>query len=336
MIYWDMWPIQTPDGYPALIDGSAMWMALACPRLDDPHARHLASRIHWMSQVDGAWVDEGPVLAGVKGEYEREWSGCAIWESGILSLYFTGAGLASDPGGYEQALYYTTTTFDGDIAKVEWSMPELLLEPSPAFYAKADAHDGEPGKIKALRDPAYFRDPQSGGEFIAFTASLANSSSPFNGAFGLAKKEGEEWISLPPIIHADGVNNELERAHLVFHDERYYAFWSTQSHTFEPNLRHAPTGLYGMVSKSIAGPYVPLNGHGLVAANPACCPCETYSWFVTNDLLVSSFIDYPGTVYKTPPSEPKLAAATFMGRPAPLFQIELKAASSRLPGVMNA
>jgi levansucrase len=174
----------------------------------------------------------------------------------------------------------------------------------------ADAHDGAPGEIKAFRDPAYFRDPADGSEWLAFTASLAGSQSRFNGAFGLARKGASGWVLTPPCLHAEGVNNELERAHLVFHGKHYYAFWSTQSATFAPGLRHAPGGLYGMVADSMAGPWRPLNGSGLVLANPADRPLQTYSWFVDADLRACSFVDL-------------LPDGSFGGVPAPLMQLEL-------------
>jgi levansucrase len=175
----------------------------------------------------------------------------------------------------------------------------------------ADAHEGEAGKIKAFRDPAYFRDPADGAEYLAFTASLAGSDSAFNGAFGLARKRADgSWELLPPAIHAEGVNNELERAHLVFHDGSYYAFWSTQTATFADGLSHAPGGLYGMVADSMEGPWRPLNGTGLVLANPQGAPQQTYSWYVDADLTVCSFVDV-------------LPADSFGGVPAALLRLTL-------------
>ncbi len=68
------------------------------------------------------------------------------------------------------------------------------------------------------------------------------------------------------------VNNELERPHVIALDGLYYMFWSTQTHVFAPSARHAPTGLDGMVSSSLAGGWRPLNGSGLVFANPRAAP----------------------------------------------------------------
>lgn len=147
------------------------------------------------------------------------------------------------------------------------------------------------------------------------TASLAGARSAYNGAVGIARRGRTGWEPLPPLVHADGVNNELERAHAVFHADRYHVFWSTQRHTFAPELRHAPTGLYGMVADSLSGRYRPLNGGGLVLANPDDAPAQTYSWFVSSDLLVSSFMDAL--------PDAGAGAAAFGGVPAPLLRLAI-------------
>ena len=205
-----------------------------------------------------------------------------------------------------------------------------------AHYQPADAHEGEAGRIKAFRDPARFRDPADGAEYLIFTASLAGAASEYNGAVGIARKGADGWDLLPPLVHADGVNNELERAHAVFHQGRYYLFWATQQATFAPDLRHAPTGLYGMVADSLFGPYTPLNGSGLVLRNPAEEPFQTYSWFVSAELLVSSFVDFWGLGGAAVPEDPTAAARCFGGVPAPLLRIEAESATCRLATPVTA
>jgi levansucrase len=103
----------------------------------------------------------------------------------------------------------------------------------------------------------------------------------------------------------------------VFHGKHYYAFWSTQTATFAAGLGHAPGGLYGMVADTMAGPWRPLNGTGLVLANPADRPLQTYSWYVDAALTVCSFVDV-------------LPDGSFGGVPAPLMQLELDGAHAAL------
>lgn len=320
-LYWDMWPVQDVHGQRAVIAGRALWMALTAPDRGDPALRHFEAKIHLLQQrgagEGAAWVDLGPVLPDLAVPYEREWAGSALFDDGVLTLFFTAAGTAARTGGYQQELWAASARVDSEGLPEEWWPPAPLITGAAPYYMPADAHEGEAGKIKAFRDPAWFRDPADGTEYLAFTASLAGSDSAFNGAFGLARKDASGWALLPPCIHADHVNNELERAHLVFHADHYYAFWSTQSATFAPGIEDAPGGLYGMVAENMAGPWQPLNGSGLVLANPADRPLQTYSWFVDASLTVCSFVDM-------------LPDGTFGGVPAPLLQLELHGARARI------
>lgn len=314
-LYWDMWPVQDANGFPVTLAGREMWMALTAPDRGDPALRHFEAKIHWLERRDDKWHDCGPVLPeGQTVAYEREWAGCALLdEAGMLTLFFTAAGTASRAGGYQQELWEAHARLGPDGWPADWSAPRPIVTGYAPHYMPADAHEGEAGKIKAFRDPAYFRDPADGAEYIAFTASLAGSDSAFNGALGLARRTAAGWELIAPCIHAEGVNNELERAHLVFHAGRYYAFWSTQTVTFAEHLRHAPGGLYGMVADSLEGPWQPLNGSGLVLANPDDAPLQTYSWFVDASLQVCSFVDV-------------LPGGEFGGVPAPLMDLTLDGA----------
>jgi levansucrase len=312
--YWDMWPVQDANGARTNIAGREMWMALTAPDRGDPALRHFEAKIHWIERRDLQWLDLGPVLPDLEVSYEREWAGSALCDDGLLTLFFTAAGTAAKAGGYQQQLWQASARIGADGLPGEWRVPAPCFEGYGDNYMPADVHAGAPGKIKAFRDPAYFRDPVDGAEYLAFTASLAGSDSAFNGAFGLARRGASGWVLTPPCLHADRVNNELERAHLVFHAKHYYAFWSTQTATFTPELRHAPGGLYGMVADHLRGEWRPLNGTGLVLANPADRPLQTYSWFVDASLTVCSFVD----MYCD-----DSGAIRFGGVPAPLLQLAL-------------
>lgn len=312
-LYWDMWPLQDAGGHRTVIAGRELWMALTAPDRGDPALRHFEAKIHWLERRGEDWLDHGPVLPDMPVPYEREWAGSALYREGTVTLFFTAAGTAARSGGYQQELWAASAPVGEDGWPAAWSAPSPLVTGYGPHYMPADAHEGAPGTIKAFRDPAWFRDPADGAEYLAFTASLAGSASAFNGAFGLARKAaGGSWELVPPCLHAEGVNNELERAHLVFHGGRYYAFWSTQTATFADGLGHAPGGLYGMVADSMTGaPWRPLNGTGLVLANPADGPLQTYSWYVDADLAVCSFVDL-------------LPDGRFGGVPAPLLRLTLE------------
>lgn len=322
-IYWDMWPVQTPSGKIASIGDREFWMALSAPDRGDPALRHFEAKIRLIERRDGRWADLGDVLPDFNVDYEREWAGSALFDGDRVSLFFTAAGTSLKPGGYQQRLFESHASMGTDGLPSGWTTPRLSIAHTSPDYMLADAHEGEAGKIKAFRDPAYFRDPADGQEYLIFTASLAPSSSDFNGAVGIARRNGMTWELQPPLIHADGVNNELERAHVVHHQNRYYVFWVTQSGTFAPELRDAPNGLYGMVADSLFGDYRPLNGCGLVLANPKDEPLQTYSWFVSSELLVSSFVDFHGLKGRKLPEDAQSASAFFGGVPAPLLQLEI-------------
>lgn len=335
-IYWDMWPIQDHDGRIADCAGREMWMALTAPDRGDPSLRHFEAKIHLLERQGGAWLDLGAALPDFTVSYEREWAGSAISDGEGITLFFTAAGTSAKPMGYQQRLFEAHAQVGPDGVPIDWTIPVPSISRMRSEYQAADAHEGEAGKIKAFRDPAYFRDPADGQEYLVFTASYADAASEFNGAVGIARRNGDEWMLLPPLLHAAGVNNELERAHVVWHEGRYYLFWATQSGTFAPELRHAPNGLYGMVADTLFGDYRPLNGSGLVLANPADEPFQTYSWFVSRELLVSSFVDFWGLEGNPVPVTPAEAKAYFGGVPAPLLQLQIEGDSCGLRETITA
>ena len=320
-VYWDMWPVQGPDGLFATIGGRELWMALSAPERTNPSLRHFEAKIRFIERSDGQWLDRGDVLPDLPVPYEREWAGSAMFDGHRLHLYFTGAGDRDVAGGFQQRLFESHATIGADGMPTIWTNPAESVRATGEHYMPADRHEGEAGKIKAFRDPSHFRDPADGAEYLLFTASLAGSTSDFNGAVGIARRDAHGWRLLPPLIHADGVNNELERAHVVFRDGRYYLFWVTQRVTFAPDLRRAPTGLYGMVADTLFGEYRPLNGSGLVLSNPEDEPSQTYSWFVAADFQVSSFVDFWGLDGAAVPQVAEMAARHFGGVPAPLLQL---------------
>jgi levansucrase len=232
---------------------------------------------------------------------------------------------------FEQRLFSTQamlTSAGGKPTLTDWRGLREIVQCDPSLYMASDSGTGRIGTIKAFRDPAYFRDPRDDREFLFFAGSRANAGSDFNGVIGaiVAKPGGEPaWKLLPPIIDATAVNNELERPHVVPHDGLYYLFWSTQRHVFAPALS-APTGLYGMVAPSLEAGWRPLNGTGLIFANPQQAPRQAYSWFVLPDLSVISFIDDWGRGCDA------VGVRRFGGTFAPLLHLRLSGETAALRG----
>jgi levansucrase len=87
-----------------------------------------------------------------------------------------------------------------------------------------------------------------------------------------------------------------------------------------------------MVASSVAGPWEPLNGSGLVAANPEEAPFQAYSWWVDAELNVWGFVDYPACTPDTRRDDPAWRRARFGGTPAPVFRLALEADKAFIAG----
>lgn len=302
LAFWDAWPVQDRAGMPwPLAHGGTLWMALGAPRAPDPDERHAIARIHLIHRDAGGWRHIGAAMPDGFSPGSREWSGSAVADDdGTVTLYFTAAGRRGEPSvTFEQRLFAARCTLRdtaGGPSCTGWRDLVEIVERDPAFYMDT-AGGGAIGTIKAFRDPAYFHDPVSGIAYLLFAGSLAGSPSAFNGVVGAAQIDPAApsgWRLLPPIVSADLLNNELERPHIIYRDGLYYLFWSTQAHVFDPHGPIGPTGLYGMVSHELREGWRPLNGSGLVFANPPEAPAQAYSWLVLPDLSVTSFVDQWG------------------------------------------
>lgn len=326
---WDLWPLQLVDGSTAVVDGWTLWFVLSAPAGEDPEARHDIVRIRLMAERDGQWRDHGNALPDDLNPGSREWAGSSLYdpETSAVTLYWTPSGLrGEEPRTFTQRMFETTGTLTGDAAAFTiagWSAPREIAGGPIPHYVLVTASEGVPGMIKGFRDPAHFRDPADGADYLLFTGSLKDSASAWNGCIGLLRRDGDTWAVLPPLLSADGLNNEQERPHIVFHAGRYYLFWSTQRKVFAPDGPNGPNGLYGMVAERMEGPWLPLNDSGLVAGNPAEAPVQTYSWWVTGELTVHGFVDYPNSLKGNDFGDAAWRRAHFAGVPAPVFKLVL-------------
>lgn len=331
---WDHWPVQEDDGRTAEIGRGRLHMLLCAPILPDPEARHALARIRLMHHTAAGWRDLGYLFPDGFSPGSREWSGSAIVSAAHdrITVYFTAAGhRGEDVLSFDQRLFETSAALqlrDGVPLLGQWSKPCVSVAADGVLYARDMSGGGAIGTIKAFRDPAWFRDPADHAEYLVFAASLAGSASPWNGAAGLARRENAVWQLQPPLITADGLNNELERPHLVHHHGRIYCFWSTQAKVFAAGGPVGPTGLYGMMAETMAGPWIPLNGSGLVFANPPEAPIQAYSWQVLGDLAVIGFVDRPGLTGN--PVDAAQARQHFGGTPTPVLQLRLDGARAWL------
>lgn len=334
---WDMWPVEHADGQMARFGDSTLWLALAAPALPDPEDRHAIARIHLAERRNGTWIMHGPAFPDGFTPGSREWSGSAVLapETGRLTIYFTAAGQRAEPAvSFEQRLFEATATLHheaGAFRLDDWSALQESIVADGDWYLQTKGSTGAAGTIKAFRDPGFFRNPVDGREYLLFTGSAARSRSPWNGVIGMAQRTpAGGWALLPPVVSADGLNNELERPHIRYSAGQYYLFWSTQAKVFADSGAKGPTGLYGAVGPGPTGPFQLLNGTGLVAANPAAAPAQGYSWWVLADLSVNSFADLPGVADPAALTQTPERRAAFGGCPAPFFRIRVHGAKAWL------
>ena len=322
---WDMWQLTRPDGSPVIADEREYWFFLATAMLDDPEDRHDIARIRFTSLGTDGWRDHGWLLPDGWSPGSREWSGYSVLaEDGrTVTLYFTATGQRDGPHSFEQRLFETHAEFefDGDMPVFRnWSKPVQSVAADGHWYKIADQIVAPAHGIWGFRDPCFFRDPADGAEYLLFTGSAGWTDNRLDGVIGLATRTMDGWTLQPPLIEAVGVNSEMERPHVIVRDGLYYCFWSSHGRRHAADLG-APTGLYGMVAERFAGPWRPLNGTGLVAANPVDSPLQAYCWWVSSEGNVISFIDYPGAKGTEPPQARKERRAMFGGTVAPVFSL---------------
>ena len=338
---WDYWAFETPEGVAVSLEGWTPWVVMCAPRNVHPDLRHDVARLRLMLERSGIWSDCGFLLPDDLNPGSREWAGSTMFDArtGKVTLFYTVTGRSGDQlQTYEQRLFQVEGRLeqrDGNARVVDWTAPFENVVADDVHYVLVNQSEGRPGMIKGFRDPFHFRDPD-GSDYLLFTGSLKRSSSEYNGVIGLARAVDEDlknWKILPPLISADGVNNEMERPVVRHVHGLYYIFWSTQRKTFAPDGPSGPNGLYGMVSDALAGPYRPLNGTGLVAPNPATEPYQTYSWWVSDNLEVSGFVELWGLEGRDPSNDPDLVASQFGGVPAPRFRIALNGDRAHVIGL---
>lgn len=325
---WDAWPLTDPDGRIVRLAEAELWMMLSAPVAPDPLKRHDVARIRLIERHGENWHDCGNLLPDGLNPGLREWAGCAIYDAVTqrVTLYFTASGRKGEALTFEQRQFETSGTLawrDGHAVVEAWSDPVELYASDGDIYVDTRTTQGGPGMIKGFRDPFYVRDPADGAEYITFAGSDGRSTHVHNGNVGIAQRAGDHWQLLPPVLSADRLCNEMERPHILIKNGHYYMFWSTQRHVFAPDGPSGPNGLYGAVADNVLGPYRMLNGTGLVAANPAAEPFQTYSWLVLDTLEVVAFVDYWGMAGRTVATHPEVTRSQFGGTPAPRFRIKL-------------
>jgi hypothetical protein len=174
---WDPWPVQEPDGSPAVMSGSELWMALSAPATGHPEERHDLARIRLLTRSGGSWQDHGPVFADGTSPGSREWSGCAVRRpDGTISIFYTAAGWRGEARPtFHQRIIEARPRLTVDRADVRLDRRVAhheVLRCVGDTYLPANEDEGGPGQIRAFRDPGWFRDPADGREYLLVAACV--------------------------------------------------------------------------------------------------------------------------------------------------------------------
>ncbi|RPI20958.1 MAG: glycoside hydrolase family 68 protein, partial [Actinobacteria bacterium] len=232
---WDYWPVRTRAGEVADLAGRVGWVALSVADDIEPEDRHFIASLRFASSAAGeaGWVDHGELFPdGAIGA--RQWAGSTVYDpdSGRLDVYYTACGVEGETEvTFEQRITHAAGRLAGEGASLtagDWAAHRVILEGDGTAYAPTAGEKALPGRINAFRDPAFFRDPADGSEYLLFTATVPDSGSEFDGAVGIARSSAGGWELMPPLVTAVGVNKELERPHIVIGPSGgYYLFFTT-------------------------------------------------------------------------------------------------------------
>lgn len=299
---WDTWPLTDLSMRPVSVNGWHVIMGLIAPRSIHFDDRHAVARIGWFSSSDGCrWTYRGTVMSDDVTLGTRQWSGSAVLVEDRVHLFYTASGSGAEDAGhwlredYVQRIAHATGSIRADadgIVLAGFTDSILIAEGEGRFYqTHHEARDSE--ILYGFRDPFVFAD--KGEVFMTFTGNMPGPGC-FTGNVGLARSLDDSlrsWQLLPPLLHASGVNQQLERPHIVRRDGRYYLFFVTHQETYAPGVT-GPDGLYGFVADELRGEYRPINGSGAVAIGPLDVAPQRYADYVMPNGLVEGFIDQVG------------------------------------------
>lgn len=303
---WDTWPLRNRDGSITKIKGWQIVFSLTAPNDLVPGDRHNEATIRYFYSRDGkSWQEGGKAFDAPLGHHQ--WAGSAMYDQSEGQIYHFYTAVSPEPEFRQRpalAIGASIETGPKDVELTGEQNHVIMGTPDGEMYQTLEQSQDQ-GIVYAFRDPWYFEHPETGEDLVVFEANTPTGSrdpsdpQSFNGNIGAMRATNDElteWELLPPVLDAIGTNQQLERPHYVFDDGRWYLFTISHEFTFAPGLE-GPDALYGFVGDSMYGDYEPLNGSGLVIANPEEAPFQAYSWLAMpqgDDLLVESFENFRG------------------------------------------
>ncbi|PUA36462.1 glycoside hydrolase family 68 protein [Paenibacillus elgii] len=367
---WDTWPLLDRDGNIASYKGWKVIFSLSAPNTVLPGKVHDIATIRYFYSKNGKdWTLGGELFPAGTALGQRQWAGSAMLDGDQIHAFYTATGREGQAQlTYEQRIASAAGRIVADSTGVRfenWGQHRVILEPDGKYYqTKEQAQQGEGGGY-AFRDPMWFKDPKTGKEYLLFEGNSGGAvgersfkpeyagSGEYlqqhpvpagavhaNGNIGIAEVVNGDLTNvklLPPLIEANYVNEELERPHVVVKDKKYYLFTDSHINKYAEGT-HGPEGMYGFVSDKLIGGYKPLNGSGLVLANPPENPYQAYSWLVTPELNVVGFAHFGDldnlTIGDVGNQSPEFQFSHFGGTLAPTVKISIKGDRTQIEKVL--
>lgn len=294
---WDSWPVRNREGQIATLNGQYIMVALSAPDTVEPSKRTPLSQLRYFLSEDGSdWRLGGLLFGDSDPEGRAQWAGSAMYDEATGAFYGFYTAISGTPVPELEGLERTVQKLAVGVARVSavtdsgitfgpWSH-RIMAEPEGRYYELPQNADTI-GVVYAFRDPFFYRDPDSGREYVLFTANAAGRDTTsglnrsFNSVVGIIEARTtslEQWTLLPPLFTGFGVNRQMERPHIINTNGLTYVFWLSHSFTF-PEQFTGYEGLYGYAGPTLFGPKQPLNGSSLVVANPPVVAAQSYSFF---------------------------------------------------------
>jgi beta-fructofuranosidase len=256
---WDAWFIKTGNDY--------HMFHLQAPRAVAPAERHHCASIgHAVSQDLMHWEELPAALqAGEAGAWDdlALWTGCVIAHENKFYHFYTGR---SAQEFWVQKIGLAVST---DLMHWEKHPRNPLVVADERYYEMADGLNKLEG-APAWRDPYVFRDPASEKFYMTISGRQQSESGVYNGCVAVAESSNLiDWKILPPLL-APPRYEQMETTQMIFHENRYYLFFSTWAKDYEPawaKAHGAYSGLHCYCADELFGNYQPVNGNGVVLDN---------------------------------------------------------------------
>lgn len=237
---------------------------------DNPYLKHdvVVSIGHAVSRNLVDWTELPTALEPGRGgvwDNLALWTGSVIERDGRYFMFYTGRNSDSDKMWVQKIGAAEST----DLIHWEKNPKNPILE-AGNWYA-IDNFKNKLGKIGAWRDPFVFFHQKQSRYCMTISARLSGKEKEYNACVALAvSPDLKDWKLEAPLF-SPGIYDEIECTQVIEQDGLWYLFFSTHDENYKPEFALETggrfNGLHCYYSKDFYGPYLPVNGNGVVLAN---------------------------------------------------------------------